>query len=409
MHENPNVLFICQYLTESIVQERGLPTLNVAGTNRAARLALALQAAEAQVWLLSSATFMRQKWTGTFCHPRRVARAGRLPVLFTLSVGLPFISTLLEPLAMLQGMRSICRKHPPDVVVVYNYYLAPLLIALITKWFYGAKMILDIEDVCVPRLADWFGRWDKGPLQQLVGSWLLKLGVAGCDRVLVPSRRFLSAVKIEKGHIVVTGCIGVQEGPTKPEKLPSEPLRVLVSGTLDQEQGVGLVLGAVKTLTRRPPTRRPLEFHFSGFAEDEPALQKSVRALEQEGARITYHGLLSTEAYLGLLHRVDVCVAMQKPHGRHGGFKTPSKVYEYLAYGKVVIASDVGDFKELPEEVISLCDYQEDTLASRLVTFADNWGQWKRMGQRAAVFAHQEFSLRAVGERILRSISSVVH
>lgn len=399
-----NVLFVCSCLTDAIVQERGLPFRNVAGMNRATRLAKAVQAAGTRVYLLSSATALRQKWTGAVCHPPRLVRVGRLPVVYAWSLGIPFLSSLLEPVAVLLAVRALCRKRRPALVIAYNYYPATLLGAWLAKWRYGAKMILDIEDVCRPRLADWFGRPEARPLRQLVGRLLLRLGVALCDRTLVPSRRFLASGKITKEDIVVTGCIAVGEQREVREKSPEEPLRVLVSGKLDEEQGVGLVLDAIADVSTRKPRQRALEFHFCGYPADETGLRERISRLRRTGARITYHGMLDAQAYVALLTQADICVAMQNPRGRCGDTKTPSKVYEYLAYGKVVIASDVGDFKEELRGIISLCDYDVSLLADRLREVAEEWEQWTRMGARAAAFARAEYSLPAVGERILRSV-----
>lgn len=398
------VLCVGGFVMEAIAEERGLPWLNVAGANRVKRLAEAMHAAGAEVFLVSSASAMRLKWVGVLRHPSRVLRVDGIGVLFTWCIGVRYLSFLLEPLAMLVGVRALCKRRRPDIVLVFNYFPATLLAGIATKWCYGARMIFDIEDVSVPRVADWFGRGDKRPLLQLGGWWLLKVGVAAADCVMVPSRRFLATARIVKRNVIVTGCIAAKEYLAPREKGSDEPLRVLISGTLDEEQGLGLVLNAIKEATAGPPLGREIVFDLCGFAENANALRASVAALAQAGVRITYHGVVGRAVYFELLLEADVCVAMQRPDGRHGSAKTPSKVYEYLAHGKVVIASDVGDLRELPADIISLCEWHASTLASRLRNVRNDWGQWMGMGERAAAFAAREFALRVVGERIIRCV-----
>ena len=290
-----SVLYICPWLNEAICRERGV-RINPAAGNRGERIAQALKAGGADVCLLSSATSMRPKWRGSLFHPRRLTRVGRIPVVFAFACGLPYLSSMVEVLSMVLETRAICRKFRPAVVLAYNYYPATLAAALVAKWGYGARMVLEVEDVCLPRWTDWLGRGDRRPVQQLVGWWLLKLGVAACDLVLVPSRRFLSSGGITKKHLVVSGCISVPARPARPEKSPEEPLRVLISGKLDREQGVWLVLQTVAELLGRVPAKRRLEFNFCGSVEDEPAFQKELQNLQQQGAAIVFHGLVGRPA-----------------------------------------------------------------------------------------------------------------
>jgi len=349
---------------------------------------------------------MRQKWTGTLVHPSRALKVGRLRVLFAWSLGVPFLGSLLGPLSMLLTVRRACRKNKPDIVLLYNHPIGILCGGLLAKWLYGARVMLDVEDVCVSRWEDWIGRGDARPMQQLIGWFLLKAGVAMCDRVMVPSRKFIATGNIRKEYIVVGGCIAVEAPQGLKQDLAGGSLRVLISGKLDEEQGVWLVLEAIATLGLRPASGRKLEFHLCGFAENEPALKRQVLDLQQAGITITYHGTVAGAVYRRLLAGADICVAMQNPGGRHGSAKTPSKVYEYLAYGKVVVASEVGDFKELPDQIITLCRYDRVAVADQLRQMANEWPAWSKQGDRAARFAREEFSLRAVGDRILRSVSS---
>jgi len=398
------VLFICGYLTEDIVRERGLPSLNVAGSNRSVRIAEALKAAGADVLLLSSATTLRQKWMKKIFHHRRATQESAIKVIFSWSVGLPYIGAIFEPLALALGVRKAFEGQQPTIVLLYNYYPGSLIAALFAKYLYGAKMILDIEDVSVPRVADWLGKSDAHPVQQLAGWILLKLGIAACDSVIVPSRRFLQAARVDKRHVVVSGCIGVARSAPKARTDANEPLSILVGGRLEDEQGLGLVLGAVEILTRSRQSCARLEFHFCGFAQDEQKLKAQLRALDVNGAKVRYHGALRSDEYRSLLSQADVCVAMQNPGGRCAEARTPSKVYEYLAHGKAVIASDVGDFREIPMDVVSLCDWNAVALARTLEEFASDRGKAQRMGERAAAFAAAEYALAPNGVKILSSL-----
>jgi glycosyltransferase involved in cell wall biosynthesis len=398
------VLFICGYRTGEIVRERGLPSLNVAGNNRSVRIAEALEAAGADVLLLSSATTLRQKWMKKIFHDRKETQWRSIKVIFTWSVGLPFLGALFEPLALCLSVKEAFESRQPTIVLLYNYYPGPLLAALLAKYLYGVKMILDIEDVSVLRVADWMGRGDARPVQQLASWVLLKVGMAACDSVIVPSRRFLRAAQVDKRYAIVTGCIAVDRSAARSQKDTSAPLSVLIGGTLDDNQGLSLVLEAMELIVSSRQSRERLDFHFCGFAQDERKLKERLRALAVKGARVHYYGTLTSDEYRSLLAQADVCVAMQNPGGRHAETNTPSKVYEYLAHGKAVIASDVGDFREIPVDVVSLCDWNAMALSHRLEEFASDKEKVLRMGERAAEFAAVEYAPAVNGAKILSSL-----
>jgi len=399
-----SVLFICSYLTEDIVRERGLPFLNLAGSNRSVRIAEALRAAGAEVLMLSSATTMRQKYTKEIFHQGREIQKGAIRVVFPWSVGLPFLGTLFEPLALALGVKQAFKTRRPTIVLLYNYYPAPLLAALLSKYLFGAKMILEIEDVYTPRIGDWFGRGDARPIQQLVCWILLRIGIAACDSVVVPSRRFLSAARVHKKHTIVSGCIEVDRSAAGMQNNAGGPLMILVGGKLDDEQGLSLVIEAIDLVVKNRQLCQSLDFHFCGFTQNEKELKDRLQALSMKGASVRYHGTVTLDEYRSLLSRSNVCVAMPNPGGRHAETNTPSKVYEYLAYGKAVITSDVGDFREIPADAISLCDWDAVALSLRLKEFANDRESVRHMGERAAELAAAEYAPAANGVRILSSV-----
>ena len=398
------VLFICGFLTEDIVRERGLPSPNVAGSNRSVRIAEALEAAGADVLLLSSATTLRQKWMRRIFHPRRETQGSGIKAVFPWSIGLPYLGALFEPLTLSLGVKEAFESRQPTMVLLYNYYPGPLFAALVAKYLYGVKMVLDIEDVSIPRVADWLGRGDARPVQQLACWVLLKLGMAACDSVIVPSRRFLRAAHVDRRYTVVSGCIAVDCPAAGKPNDPSGPLSVLIGGKLDDEQGLGLVLEAMELLTRSRQSCERLDFHFCGFAQDERKLKGQLQVLAARGARVRYHGTLTSDEYRSLLAQAQVCVAMPNPGGRHAQTKTPSKVYEYLAHGKAVIASDVGDLCEIPGDVVSLCDWDAMALSLRLEEFASDREKVQRLGERAVEFAAAEYAPAVNGGKILSSL-----
>ena len=107
-------------------------------------------------------------------------------------------------------------------------------------------------------------------------------------------------------------------------------------GSLKDWHDVGTLLDAVKTLVREAP-----DYHLL-IVGDGPLrrwIEGYIRGAGLEG-HVTVTGWVSYEDMPGFVNRFDVAVA---PYGRMQGFYfSPLKLYEYLAAGRAVIASDVG-------------------------------------------------------------------
>jgi hypothetical protein len=116
--------------------------------------------------------------------------------------------------------------------------------------------------------------------------------------------------------------------------------------------------------------------------------------------------LLIPVKYKELLTESSVCIALQNPYDIYGQFKIPSKAFEYMSYGKMLIVSDVGDFSSLPPETVlllkcysaqSLSDIFEKLTVQMIDTYGNN----------AFNYAKENWSFCKVGSRILNSVKSV--
>lgn len=399
-----NILVVGNFADEELFISRALPSRNTAEANRLMRLSMALRAVGAKTVIASPATAMRIRWTGSWWHRGGMRRIRGIPVLFACSLGIPMLTLLTAPLILMASILNIRDRFRPDAVLLYNYYPATLAAGIVCRTIFRSRIIFDIEDVCIPSLSDWLGRGDPRPLHQLLGRGLLQIGLAMSDCIMVPTRRFIAVLGIRKAHLIVSGCIDVPAPRDLAKSDASDPIRILISGQLDEEQGVFLAFDAIHAWSQQAATGRPLVFCVCGHAPDERAIRERISSIAQGGTPIEFLGSLNGAEYRATLEMADVCLALQNPLGRHGQIKTPSKVYEYLANGKIVIATDVGDFSSLPSDMIQICDYSVSAVHRMLVDISANWCRWADLGRRAAAFSRREFSLASVGRRILDSI-----
>lgn len=122
---------------------------------------------------------------------------------------------------------------------------------------------------------------------------------------------------------------------------PSDPFVVGFVGTLKPWHGVQTLLSALALLTADDPSYRLL------LVGDGPEAASLAETADRLGVRdqVEMTGALDPERIPEQLHRMDVAIA---PYPALADFYfSPLKVYEYLAAGLPVVASDVGDLPDI--------------------------------------------------------------
>ncbi|MBI4720088.1 MAG: glycosyltransferase [Chitinivibrionia bacterium] len=107
-------------------------------------------------------------------------------------------------------------------------------------------------------------------------------------------------------------------------------------GTITENYGIQVVLEALAVLD--PAIR--IHYDVSGDGEYRPALEALARTLNVQD-RVTFHGFVSRERLLELLLQSTAGVVPMLFE-----YQSPNKLFEFVALGKPVIASDRKTFKQ---------------------------------------------------------------
>lgn len=189
---------------------------------------------------------------------------------------------------------------------------------------------------------------------------------------------------------------GVNTSRIRPSAHSSDgPLRIGFVGTLKPWHGVEVLIDAVATLGDRATLT------LVGDGPEGPALL--ARAAER-GVRVASTGALRPADVPAALAGLDVGVA---PYPAGAGYFSPLKVYEYLAAGLAVVASNVGQLPAIVDEGRSgllVEPGSADGLAGALTRLADDRALTARLGRagRADAVAHHDWT--RVLERILTAL-----
>lgn len=407
----PRVLYIGPCNPEITVKTRGLPSRNAAAFNRMLRLARGMGASYRwDVEVVSAGVNLSiKRGTRPFARTEH-HHAGGVAITVLPAILLPVVGFLIEPLVVAGWMVRTLFRERPAAVVVYNATIPHLIAGLLAKSA-AVPFVYEVEDV--PTLAALRSSKKYGIVRSIQeASWLFSSSIMKkvADAFILPSARFISELKLTPRQrekcLLVTGCVSITPDQPAISSLVTgdRPLRVLFAGKLESEHGFDLLLEAIERSEADPAVAGRIAYDLCG------ALGKEFTATQiPRGAHVRYHGYVSDREYAALLQNADVALALQKSSGLYAHSKTPSKAYEFLAAGKLLIGTEVGDLAELyPDNAIRLWPETGQNLAAVLKSIVEHADEFIPLASRAIEYASANYSFEAVGERFAEKLAARV-
>ena len=398
------ILYLSYFYPLDVVKSRGLPT-NIAGNNRVKRIAGALVSAQHIVQVVSPGICVRCGFTSKLFHRTYSTLDNGIGVTVAPAVVIPFVGALLEPLLFPIWTFMFLRRSRFDGAIIYNYSPSFALISILLKCL-GIPFVAQIEDITQPKFSDWRVGSEPRPVQQLV-LWFCMKTVAGLSSgLIVPSKRFQFFLPERKPCLVLRGCMTDSEwGKDHPIRLQA-PIRVLFAGRYLTDDGLDLLIAAIKLLRSEKQFAEHFVFDCCG-TKDYPNELRSLSTAKEDPV-IRLHGLLSDDEYQSLLAETAVALVLQMVQGRHANLRSPSKAYEFLAAGKLVITTDVGDFASHDgEHLIMLQHESAEELVRILVDITENPMKYEKIALAARAFSRTESSSMAVGKKLIVFLTQV--
>jgi len=239
------------------------------------------------------------------------------------------------------ALRSLVRRY--DLVYVHNMPDILVLSALVPKML-GAKVILDLHDP-MPELMTTIFNLDKDSLSVRLISRLEKWSLARANFVItvnVTCKRIFSSRSCRPEKIGVV--MNSPDGAIFPFRSPrahalksgsqDKPFVIMYHGSLVERNGLDLAIEAL-ALVRK--TVRNAELRIYG--QKTPFLERVMEAARQKGVDEAIH-YLGPKRLEDLVAEIDACDIGVIPNQRNAftEINTPTRIFEYLALGKPVIA-----------------------------------------------------------------------
>jgi glycosyltransferase involved in cell wall biosynthesis len=178
--------------------------------------------------------------------------------------------------------------------------------------------------------------------------------------------------------------------------------RVLVYvGALDPEREIGTLIAALGQVVRRG-FDGVLAIVGTATQADRQRLRQACTAHEVEDSRIVFTGYLPLAEALAYVRRADVCLAPFPVWPQTYLSATPTKLVEYLAMGRPVVATDHPDQTQVLQESGAgvIVARTPEGFAHAICMFLDDPVSAEEIGARgpAWVAAHRDYA--AIGARV---------
>jgi glycosyltransferase involved in cell wall biosynthesis len=274
--------------------------------------------------------------------PMRHRRGGKLNYVLQYAAFLLAAFTLLTYRCLSRGYHLVHVHNMPDVLVFSALF--PKLL--------GAKVILDLHDPMPELMTTIFGmaedsravRWLKR-----FEKWSTSFADAVITVNLACKRIFTArSCPANKLRVVMNapddGLFQYREvTPTVPTKRdPHQPFVLMYHGSLVERHGLDLAVQAVEMMKERIPN---MELRVYGRSTE--FLQQVMKQVAERGleSRVRYLGAIPLEQIVSAIDQCDVGVIPNR-RSLFTEINTPTRIFEYLARGKPVIAPMAGGIRD---------------------------------------------------------------
>lgn len=277
----------------------------------------------------------------------------------------------------------------------------------------------------IPLLLEWNGSevWATRHWAPVSGwSWIVsvfeRVNRRGADRIVVVSQALASALTAEgvAAARIVVNPNGVDPARFHPgaggaairERYGfGDRLVIGFVGSFNHYQGTEMLMRAAPAVCAEADA----SFLMVGYGETLPA---AVAAAEAGGVadRVVFTDRVPVDDVPAYVDASDVAVAPMVPNPDGSDFfNSPVKIFEYMAAGKAIVASRLGQISEIIEDGVTGLLVEPDSpkaLSDAIVRLAKDPGLRERLGKAALEAAVEKHTWRRNAARVLETYDAVV-
>jgi len=304
---------------------------------------------------------------------------------------------------------SLMRKGPYQLLIVKDKFVSGLLGLLAAGWYkrpFAYWLSYPIAESYLERARDGTGRY---PLLYLIRGTFFKLLLyrvllPRAEHVFVQSEQMRRDVEGQGIHPAKITAVPMGVQPRMfPDLVPAEQAsvidqpQILYLGSLGRDRRLDFLLRVLVRVRSEMAGARLILVGRADEPSEERLLREQIAQLGLQEA-VVFTGQLPRARALELVAQADVCVSPIRPSPSLNP-ASPTKLIEYMAMGKAVVANEHPEQKLLIEESrAGLCvPYEEQAFAQAIVTVLRDPQAAYAMGRRGRryILEHRSYAVIA--------------
>lgn len=326
-----------------------------------------------------------------------------ISILYT-STGFSFKRIFCMLLLLLKAFHME-KKNRYDIIHAHNTESG--ILAIILKRIFGIPVLLDLHGDLKSELMA-----SKTPFKGLV----TKIACMVERQVLTRADMVVTLTGLWEAELKAKGISNVEAiYPTsriiKP-RADTAPLKkrlgigqnsvVMYSGNFSEYQGLDLIIAASKGVIQK---RKNVRFVLIGKDPDK-RYERITKSLGIH-SKFIFTGFLPKELLPSYYKMADVLV-IPRPDSSIARFVVPKKLTDYMASGRPIVATDVGDHKTMLSGAGVLVKPSADGLADGILSILENKRLGQSLGKRAYDRLVERYSWESVRKKTIQTYKSIL-
>lgn len=305
-------------------------------------------------------------------------------------------------------LRKSKKRGQKNVLYNYNYADLKNIVFLLYARMIGYKIILDIiEDNRFERPQGFVNRF-----RLKTSIFLFRFSRKFTDHFVAISEQLYERAELNaKGKVPVSLIpitVNLNYFKRNGYHADKNNLKIFYGGSYAVKDGLKYLIDAFDVVSKK---NESIQLILTGSAPIKSDLEEIKTKIDRIAAknRIRFMGFLKTEDYYNLLNNCDIfCMTRINSVYANAGF--PFKLGEFLAAGKAVIATKVGDvpnylFNDVNALLINPDSVEE--LSDAIMSVVNDPGKIKTLGPEARKTAETYFDSEKVSMKLLSIFESV--
>lgn len=332
-----NIIYLTNYIGDEIIEKRNnKEVLSQAANNKVMGIAKALESVNYKVIILSSG--LVNNGTGIHYGEEKTI-VDETSIIYTQIVDLPLINTVSSTLSLYKKIKSISKNITVDGIIFYNFKPEVAIAALMAKKKLHIPIYVEYED-------------GYSDLNKSFKSFILKgtekLVKSHVDKAIVVNE--IARREFDIPCVTVRGVIDkkfVNKCSTYKKK-KNEKVVILYSGGINKKRGINVLIDSLQYINF------DCEVWITGGNN-----------LDIADERIKILGFLNYSKVQELMLQADILVQSQLKSSSFSNQSFPSKLFEYLPTGNMIVSSDLQDVKAFAGDAIIYYENDDPKLLAK--------------------------------------------